>query len=96
MSGSGRGRGQASLDGGEGGGVAIFRDEDRKIMDDLGSEVFNLKLAIQEYEDRLAQLYQTEDRSKWKGSATLIVSFFCGSMLMSPRCCLMGWFIWWD
>lgn len=43
-------------------------------MDELESEVFNLKLAVQEYEDRLAQLYQTEDRSKWKGPATLLVS----------------------
>ena len=50
-------------------------------MDELGSEVFNLKLSLQEYEDRLAELYQTEDRSKWKGPATLLVSFFvvsCG------------------
>lgn len=44
------------------------------IIDELGSEVFNLKLALQEYEDRLAKLYQTEDRSKWKGPATLLVS----------------------
>lgn len=43
-------------------------------MDELESEVFNLKLAVQEYEDRLAQLYQTEDRSRWKGPATLLVS----------------------
>lgn len=43
-------------------------------MDELESEVFNLKLAVQEYEDRLAQLYQTEDRSNWKGPATLLVS----------------------
>lgn len=46
-------------------------------MDKLGSEVFNLKLALQEYEDRLANLYQTEDRSKWKGPATLLVSLQC-------------------
>lgn len=43
-------------------------------MDQLGSEVFNLKLALQEYEDRLAKLYQTQNRSKWKGPATLLVS----------------------
>lgn len=43
-------------------------------MDELGSEVFTLKLALQEYEDRLAKLYQTEDRSQWKGPATLLVS----------------------
>eukprot|EP00752_Nemacystus_decipiens_P012065 g10696.t1 len=43
-----------------------------KEMDELGREVFNLKLALQEYEDRLAKLYQTEDRSQWKGPATLI------------------------
>eukprot|EP00903_Cladosiphon_okamuranus_P008308 g7992.t1 len=48
--------------------------EDRRSaeMDQMGSEVFNLKLALQEYEDRLAKLYQTEDRSKWKGPATLL------------------------
>lgn len=52
-----------------------LRDEDaQETMQDLGSEVFNLKLAVQEYEDRLAKLYQTEDRSRWKGPATLLVS----------------------
>lgn len=43
-------------------------------MEELGSEVFNLKLSLQEYEDRLAKLYQTEDRSKWRGPAMLLVS----------------------
>lgn len=54
--------------------------EDRRSaeMDELGSKVFNLKIALQEYEDRLAKLYQTEDRSKWKGPATLLVSFCSG------------------
>lgn len=53
------------------------REDRRSVeMDELGSEVFNLKLALHEYEDRLAKLYQTEDRSKWKGPATLLVSFF--------------------
>lgn len=51
-------------------------------MEELGSEVFNLKLSLQEYEDRLAKLYQTEDRSKWRGPAMLLVSaphvFFFG------------------
>ncbi|CAM9154820.1 unnamed protein product [Ectocarpus sp. 12 AP-2014] len=59
------------------GGHANSRDQDREDrrlaeMDAMGSEVFNLKLAVQEYEDRLAKLYQTEDRSKWRGPATLL------------------------
>lgn len=49
-------------------------DRTAREMDELGSEVFNLKLAMQDYEDRLAKLYQTEDRSKWRGPAVLLVS----------------------
>ncbi|CAN0505101.1 unnamed protein product, partial [Ectocarpus sp. 8 AP-2014] len=65
--------GQATMSGGH----ANSRDQDREDrrlaeMDAMGSEVFNLKLAVQEYEDRLAKLYQTEDRSKWRGPATLL------------------------
>lgn len=56
------------------------RAGDRQMMDDMGSEVFNLKLAVQEYEDRLAKLYQTEDRSLWRGSASLLVSAFVGGV----------------
>ena len=44
------------------------------MVEELESQVFNLKLANQDYEDRLAKLYQTEDRSKWKGPAVLLVS----------------------
>ncbi|CAM9534429.1 unnamed protein product, partial [Scytosiphon promiscuus] len=59
------------------GGEAEKREktrEDRRLreMDELGSEVFNLKLAMQEYEERLAKLYQTEDRSQWRGPATIL------------------------
>lgn len=71
------GRGDhASLQGvrGEAPTQSTSRAGDRQMMDDMGSEVFNLKLAVQEYEDRLAKLYQTEDRSMWRGSASLLVS----------------------
>lgn len=67
------------------------KDKDRQDrrsaeMDRLGSEVFNLKMALQDYEDRLAKLYQTEDRSKWKGPATLLVSVF---FVLSLLCVFM-------
>lgn len=65
--------------------------EDRRLaeMDELGSEVFTLKLAMQEYEDRFAKLYQTEDRSKWRGPATLLVSvpfFFFFPFCFTSQC----------
>lgn len=64
------------------------KEEDTRAaeMDDLGSEVFNLKLALQEYEDRLSKLYQTEDRSKWKGPATLLVSVGVKQFLVLGSC----------
>lgn len=58
-----------------------FLRNDQETFDALSAEVFNLKLAVQAYEERLAVLYQTEDRSRWRGSSTLLVRHLCCTVL---------------
>lgn len=52
------------------------RDKDilgQEVLDAMGLEVYDLKQSVQAYESCLAELYQTEDKSKWTGPARLLV-----------------------
>lgn len=43
------------------------------LPDAIRTELFNLKLSVRDYEDCLAELYGTRDRSEWRGRVRLMV-----------------------
>lgn len=58
---------------GSDGNEARRRAEQETMIDALSSELLDVQMSVRDYEERLAELYGTEDRSMWTGTPSLLV-----------------------